>query len=128
MINLENYLKTKQIGDNKTSIIVPAEVRYIGNWKEYSLSLFDFPHILDKKIPGCGFTEYCLTNNIPVILCSPRLMLLQNKNDQHKGELFYYRNEYARELFVDKDLTKINRGSVPKELTKEEKKEKRREN
>ena len=123
MINLENYLKTKQIGDNKTSIIVPAEVRYIGNWKEYSLNLFDFPHILDKKIPGCGFTEYCLTCDIPVILCSPRLMLLENKLDQHKGELFYYRNKYIREAYVDKDLTKITRGSVPKELTEIEKKE-----
>ena len=123
MINLENYLKTKQIGDNKTSIIVPPGVRFINTWKDYSLNLFTEPHILDKKIPGCGFTEYCLTCDIPVILCSPRLMLLENKLDQHKGELFYYRNKYIREAYVDKDLTKITRGSIPKELTEAEKKE-----
>ena len=122
MKNIKNYLNVEEIEANKKySIIVPGGIRYIGNWKEYNLNLFQFPHILDKKIPGCGYTEYCLTNDIPIILCSPRLMLLQNKYDQHQGELFYYRNEYVRELFVDKDLTKINRGSIPKELTKEEK-------
>jgi len=119
---IEN-LNIRQIEENKYSIIVPEGIRYIGNWKEYNLNSFQFPHILDKKIPGCGYTEYCLTCDIPVILCSPRLMLLQNKYDQHKGELFYYRNEYIRDLFVDKDLTKITRGSAPKELTKEEKEE-----
>jgi hypothetical protein len=120
---LENNLKIVQLEENKCSIIVPGGIRYIGNWSNYSLNLFQFPHILDKKIPGCGYTEYCLTCDIPVILCSPRLMLLQNKYDQHKGELFYYRNEYIRDLFVDKDLTKITRGSIPKELTEDEKKE-----
>ncbi len=112
-----------QLEENKYSIIVPANIRYINEWEDYSLNLFQFPHILDKKIPGCGYTEYCLTCDIPVILCSPRLMLLENKLKQHKGELFYYRNEYVRDLFVDKDLTKITRGSVQKELTEEEKKE-----
>ncbi len=114
-----------QLEENKYSIIVPKGVRYLGKWKDYSLNLFQFPHILDKKIPGCGFTEYCLTcNDIPVILCSPRLMLLENKLGQHKkGELFYYKNEYIKELFVDKDITKINRSSIPRELTDEEKKE-----
>ena len=119
---IEN-LNIKEIEENKYSIIVPANVRYIGNWTNYSLNLFQFPHILDKKIPGCGYTEYCLTCDIPVILCSPRLMLLQNKYNQHKGELFYYRNEYIRELFVDKDITKDSKYSPKKELTEEEKKE-----
>jgi len=120
---MNSSLNIIQLEENKYSIIVPGGIRYIGNWKEYNLNSFQFPHILDKKIPGCGYTEYCLTCNIPIILCSPRLMLLQNKYDQHKGELFYYRNEYIRDLFVDKDLTKITRGSIPRELTKEEKEE-----
>ncbi len=120
---LENNLKIVQLEKNKYSIIVPEGIRYIGNWKEYNLNLFQFPHILDKKIPGCGYTEYCLTCDIPVILCSPRLMLLQNKYDQHKGELFYYRNEYIRDLFVDKDITKDSKYYPKKELTKEEKEE-----
>jgi hypothetical protein len=123
MIENLNNLKIKEIEENKYSITVPANVRYIGNWTNYSLNLFQFPHILDKKIPGCGYTEYCLTCDIPVILCSPRLMLLQNKYNQHKGELFYYRNEYIRELFVDKDITKDSKYSPKKELTEEEKKE-----
>ena len=59
--------------DNK--INVPKGIRYISEWKDYSLSDFNFPHILNKRIPGCGFTEYCITSNLNVILCSPRIRL-----------------------------------------------------
>ena len=86
----------------KKRIIVPGYVRYISNWKEFNLP--DFPHILDKKIPGCGFTEYCITNDFPSIVCSPRKMLLENKEEQHPGEIFYFRSEMDKSLCVDKDL------------------------
>ena len=55
---------------NKTILEVPVGVRYISQWNGFRLN--DFPHILDKKIPGCGFTEWCITNNEDTILCSPR--------------------------------------------------------
>ena len=75
-------------------IIVPQGIRYISDWEEYDKSyLFSFPHILDKKIPGCGFTEYCIRNNRNIILCSPRKILLQNKFDQHKEDVFLVINE-----------------------------------
>lgn len=86
----------------KEKIIVPDYVRYISEWKEFGLP--DFPHILDKKIPGCGFTEYCITNFQHSIVCSPRKMLLENKEEQHPGELFYFRSEMDKSLCVDKDL------------------------
>ena len=100
-----------EITDDK-EILVPGEIRYISDWKAYTLNLFQFPHILDKKIPGCGYTEYCITCDIPIILCSPRKILLENKEEQHKNEVFYFRNELDEEVETDKDLTKIK---TPKE-------------
>ena len=88
----------------KETISVPEKIRYMSEWKGYSI--FNFPHILNKQIPGCGFTEYCITNNEDVILCSPRKILLQNKYDQHKDEVFLVVNEYDSDPGTDKDLTK----------------------
>ena len=94
----------------KEKIVVPSEVRYISDWQDFEL--FEFPHIMNKKIPGCGFTEYCIRNELFSILCSPRLILLENKAEQHP-EVFYFRNEMDKALCTDKDLTVVNRsGSV----------------
>ena len=82
--------------------IVPKGIRYISDWKEFEI--FDFPHILDKQIPGCGFTEYCLTSNEDVVLCSPRKILMQNKYDQHSEDIFLVKSDYEDVCGVDKDL------------------------
>ena len=109
-----------EVNESGTSIIrVPSGIRFISDWKDYNLDDFDFPHILNKKIPGCGYTEYCITNNMNVILCSPRKMLLENKTEQHPGSVFYYKNEYEEDNNSDKDLSSINRGSVEIETTKQ---------
>ena len=99
----------------KEKIIVPKEVRYISEWENFTL--LDFPHILDKKIPGCGFTEYCITNGLDSIVCSPRRLLLENKEDQHPGDIFYFRSEMDRSLDVDKDLFS---NIIPRETTIDE--------
>ena len=88
-------------------IEVPPGIRYISDWPRFSIP--DRPHIMNKSIPGCGFTEYCLTNNENVVLCSPRKILLQNKYDQHikKGDhILLIKTKYDLELNTDKDLTK----------------------
>lgn len=94
---------------NIQEIIVPAGIRYISDWSEmsdgYNLANFPFPHILDKKIPGCGFTEYCLRNELDIILCAPRLALLENKLAQHQEDVFYFKNDFESDLNVDKDLS-----------------------
>ena len=41
----------------KQKIIVPKDVRYISEWKDYRLEDYNFPHILNKVLTGCGFTE-----------------------------------------------------------------------
>lgn len=88
---------------NTTVIGVPKGIRYMSQWEDYSLK--DFPHIVDKQIPGCGFTEYCLTNSDNIILCSPRKILLENKEEQHSGDVYLVKSLY-KDLGVDKDLEK----------------------
>ena len=85
---------------NVIPIEVPEDIEYISQWTSF---IYPLGHlILDKTICGCGFTEYCLNNNIPTVLCSPRKKLLENKEEQHnsdKGkenglrEVYYFRNE-----------------------------------
>ena len=106
---------------------VPKGYRYISEIPDFKIN--DFPHILNKQIPGCGFTEYCIDptkNSEDIILCSPRKILLQNKYDQHKNDVFLVENKYEVEPRTDKDLTKIEKekgGSIfaeEKVPTKEE--------
>ena len=94
----------------KEKIIVPAGVRYISEWSGFELN--PEPHILDKKIPGCGFTEYCIRNDQNVILCSPRIILLENKEEQHENEVLYVKCNSESSLDVDKDITK----SIPPKI------------
>ena len=56
---------------NGTPIIVPKGIRYISDWEGYEENyMFPFPHILDKQIPGCGYTEFCIKNKMNVIMFS----------------------------------------------------------
>lgn len=80
---------------NKIKIKVPFGIKYISDWKEYN-----YPEghcIVDKGVTGCGYTEYCLRNNRNIILCSPRKILLQNKEEKHQREgnknVLYLKNE-----------------------------------
>ena len=89
---------------NKTIINVPPGIRYISEWEGFMLP--EFPHIMDKQITGCGFTEWVITSPWNSVLISPRLILLENKEEQHLGEVFYARNDLDAILNVDRDLTK----------------------
>ena len=92
---------------NVIKIDVPAGCRYISEIEGFKI--YDFPHILNKQIPGCGFTEYCidpLKNSENVVLCSPRKILLQNKHGQHPDTTYLVVNDYDSDPSTDKDLTK----------------------
>jgi len=97
----------------KQKVVVPKGIRYISEWKEFNIP--DFPCIFNKQLTGCGFTEYCITNPENIILCSPRKILLENKEEQHP-EVLYVRNEFEKSLNIDKDLTL----TTPKGYTEEE--------
>ena len=69
---------------DKISINVPYGIRYVSEWGEY---IFPKGHVIvDKGVTGYGYTEYCLTNNLNIVLCSPRKMLLESKSRKHSGD------------------------------------------
>ena len=102
---------------------VPANIRYIKEWTDYDLSNFQFPHILNKTLTGCGFTSYALESNLPIVLCSPRKRLIENKMRQIPG-MFYFNMEddsidpYNLLIQRGKDLGDyLSKVSIPKILT-----------
>ena len=79
----------------KIKQVVPSgrDIKYISEWQEYKIPIGHC--IVDKGVTGCGYTEYTLTNNLPTVLCSPRKLLLENKSEQHQGDIniLYLKNE-----------------------------------
>ena len=117
---------------NIISLEVPEYVKFISDWKEFR---YPTGHVIfDKTICGCGFTEYCLCNEYPTILCSPRKILLDNKMKQHLGDkkIYYFKNEkdetitnYDSEVGLEglskEDIQKLNDISEEVEIeTKEQ--------
>ena len=122
----------------KYVIKVPKEIRYISDWDklEEGKRLIDQvpsdqSYIMNKTITGCGYTEYWLTNNYPVILCSPRLVLLENKEAQHidQENLLYLKNEFDSFEDYDKDISKDSKKGLDldKETIKEEERKRKAE-
>ena len=70
---------------NKHEIIIPEGIEYISQYKEYSIPRGEHC-IVDKGVTGCGYTEFALTNNDNIVLCSPRKLLLENKSEKHARE------------------------------------------
>ena len=93
----------------REKIIVPSGIRYISDWNEFRFNNFPEKCIINKQLPGCGFTEYCIRSNENIILCSPRKMLLKNKKDQHKFDVYLVVNEMDKESNIDKDLSKVDK-------------------
>ena len=91
---------------NRDRIEVPEGIRFLSDWENFKLNNFPAKCIINKQIPGCGFTEYCIRSNENIILCSPRKMLLKNKYDQHKDEVYLVVNEMDKDPSVDKDIDK----------------------
>ena len=93
----------------RQKIVVPRGIRYISDWSEFNFNKFPGKCIINKQLPGCGFTEYCIRSNENVILCSPRKMLLKNKKDQHEFDVYLVVNEMDKESNIDKDLSKVDK-------------------
>lgn len=105
----------------KFTINVPAYVRYISEWIDFNLSMFPDKCIINKQLPGCGFTEYFLTSNENVIGDVPRKMLGKNKYEQHEEDVYLVRNEMEKDISTDKDISKeVKDFSKSSSLTDEE--------
>ena len=115
----------------KEKIIVPKGVKFIGrDWINgndcYDLKNYPFPHIVNKVLTGCGYTEYCLRNDQDLVLISPRKFLLENKLGQHLMDpnIYYAENKtevitnYERDISKDKIISEKD-----KNLDREKKRE-----
>ena len=93
--------------------VVPRGIRFISELgTDFRFYKLPGKCIINKQLPGCGFTEYCLRGPENVILCSPRKMLLKNKKDQHGREVYLVVNELEKEVAVDKDLSKVDKSQA----------------
>ena len=101
-----------EFNETKDTIFVPADVRFLSKWDDFKLSNFPSKCIINKELPGCGFTEYCMSSNENIILCSPRKMLLKNKWKQHKNTSYLVVNEMDKDPNVDKDISKEQKGKA----------------
>lgn len=80
---------------------------YLGDIPGYEL-----PNgVLNKGITGCGATTVALTDKNPTIICSPRIQLLKNKQEQYPNSLLVIGGVYQDE--INKYLSAA---SVPKIL------------
>lgn len=95
----------------RKKIVVPSGIRYISDWSEFNFNKFPGKCIINKQLPGCGFTEYCIRGPENIILCSPRKMLLKNKKDQHEFDVYLVVNEMDKESNIDKDLSKVDKNT-----------------
>lgn len=107
-LNEINNVNSFSMSD-KRYINVPENIRYISDWIDIINILPRNQHyILNKIVTGCGFTEYFLNNEIPIILCSPRKILLENKHEQHKTKgrpTYLVINKLEKNVGVDRDNT-----------------------
>ena len=68
------------------TIKVPADVNFLNEWAG-----FELPRgIVNKGITGCGATTLAIEDEHKSIICSPRINLIKNKCQQHKGTLAVY--------------------------------------
>lgn len=87
---------------NKINYLVPKGIRYIS---ELNFQLPETPSVVNKKLTGCGFTEWAITCPAKVILVSPRRILLENKASQHpESNVIYFRNDGETEMGYDRDV------------------------
>lgn len=68
------------------TIKVPANVNFLNEWVD-----FELPRgIVNKGITGCGATTLAIEDEHKTVICSPRINLIKNKCQQHKGTLAVY--------------------------------------
>ena len=104
----------------KTPLYVPEGIRYLSQWNNFSLTNYIGHNIIHKQIPGCGFTEFALTCPEPVVLSSPRKMLMENKKEQHGDDVLLIKSLFDRELDIDSDMSKEKSQSAVEKSVEEE--------
>ena len=78
---------------NKKQIYIPKGVFYLNECQDIQSQFPQGSFILDKTITGCGATTMFLSDNIPTILCSPRVELMHCKanSPEFVGKVYEFR-------------------------------------
>ncbi len=89
------------------SWIVPGGIRFLSDWKDFFFYKLPPKCIINKQIPGCGFTERVINGIENTILCSPRIVLLESKYSKHDRDVYLVKNELQdNDPDIDKDISK----------------------
>jgi len=92
------------------SWIVPGGIRFLSDWKDFFFYKLPPKCIINKQIPGCGFTERVINGIENCILCSPRIALLDSKYSKHDKDVYLVKNELLdSDPGIDKDLSKLDK-------------------
>ncbi len=87
--------------------IVPGGIRFLSDWKDFFFYKLPPKCIINKQIPGCGFTERVINGIENTILCSPRIVLLESKYSKHDRDVYLVKNELQdNDPDIDKDISK----------------------
>ena len=116
MSNISYRWKLPIVVMKKIKINVPSGIRFISEWNGFKLP--ESPSIINKQLTGCGFTRFCITSPDNVILCSPRKVLLKNKERQHP-DVLYVKNDLEKQVPIDRDLLVEFKGEEEKILSTE---------
>ena len=86
---------------------IPKGIRYLGDWNDFFFYKLPPRCIINKQLPGCGFTERVINGIENCILCSPRIALLESKYSKHDKDVYLVRNELLdNDPSIDKDISK----------------------
>ena len=92
---------------NRLNIIVPKDLRYLSDWKDFDSNLPKGHVILNKVICGCGCTNHYLSNSQPVILLSPRREMIHSKCVYFGDKVFYFDRTDSK-IPVEKTISDLN--------------------
>ena len=94
-------------------INMPQGVRYMGEYKDqllYKILPLDKKFIINKSIPGCGGTSMFLDSKIPIVLISPRVRVLVEKDRQYKNSMtptFLFHTGFTSKTKREEEIKKM---------------------
>ena len=94
-------------------INMPQGFRYMGEYKDqllYKILPLDKKFIINKSIPGCGGTSMFLDSKIPIVLISPRVRVLVEKDRQYKNSktpTFLFHTEFTSKTKREEEIKKM---------------------
>lgn len=92
-------------------LTVPKYVRHISEWAELDAMLPPDKIIVDKVLCGSGMTYHYLTNDMPVILASPRRALIDSKmdDDDINKNLHYFDRSDPHKVTLVESIEKLSK-------------------